>query len=303
MSTRSSVAPQHRAEGQRDSPRSSSTHAIDHVARSRQRTSRLPLWYRTRVLTLTTRPLTAAEQDQLEARRAELVAKCHDDHAALDRARNQAVPSIVVIFTLFGLLAVWNVHAGHLETALVGFAAVVIGLVVLRRLDTPLLIVHDHPPIRRIDQVLDANQIRVLDIEADAAVVLRSVADDDGPTIAGHLLRTGADQIVYVSRELCADLDPELLPNTKLRITCSENLQLMRVEALGERCEPLAFVEDDSVAADSQWHSDYELLVWTPSEDRFAFLQLGDGEMPSYSVELALDFRRLTAALVRRIYR
>jgi hypothetical protein len=256
------------------------------------------------VLALTTRPLTADERAELEARREQLVAKYSDDDEQQSRARDGAAWVMLWLVAVFGLIAVFNIHAGHLDTALVaGIVALFMGFVVVQRLDAAPLSVLDRPPIMRIEQALDADRVRVIDIHADAAVALRGIEDDDGPGIAGDLLRTGADQVIYVSRDLCADVDPERLPNTKLRIICSDNLELVRVEALGERCEPLAIVEDDSDPTDALWRSKLELIVWTPSEDRFVLLELGSGELTPYSVELGLDFRRLTTALMSRIYR
>jgi hypothetical protein len=256
------------------------------------------------VLALTTRPLTPAERAELEARRDDLIARYSADDESLARARDGAAWSILWIVVFFGLIAVFNVDAGHFDTALIsGIAAVFMGIVMVRKLDAAPLSMLDRPPIMRIEQALDADQVRVLDIHADAAVALHGIDDEDGPGIVGDLLRTGVDQVVYVSRELCADVDPERLPNTELRIIFSDNLEYVRVETLGERCEPLAIVEDDSAPTDPLWRSSLELIVWTPSEDRFALLDLGSGELTPYSIELTLDFRRLTTALVSRIYR
>jgi hypothetical protein len=256
------------------------------------------------VLALTTRSLTAAERAELEARRKDLVAKYRNDDESQKHARDGAAWAILWIVLMFGLIAVFNVHAGHLDAALIaGLVALFMGVVVIQRLDAAPLSMLDRPPIMRIQQALDADQVRVIDIHADAAVALHGIEDDNGPGIAGDLLRTGADQVIYVSRDLCADVDPARLPNTRLRIIFSDNLEFVRVEPLGERIEPLAIVEDDNASTNGLLRSEVELIVWTPSEDRFALLELGTGELTPYSIDLGLDFRRLTMALVSRIYR
>jgi hypothetical protein len=250
------------------------------------------------VLALTTRPLTTAERAELEARRAALIVKYSEDDESYARARAGATWAILWFVALFGLIALFNLHTGHIDTALVAVAgAVFMGLIMVRRLDAEPLSLLDRPPLMRIEQALDANLVHVIDIHADATVALH----DGGPEFAGHLLRTAADQVIYVSRELCVGVDPEQLPNTRLRFVFSDNLEFLRVEALGERCEPLATVVDHSLATDPLWNGTHGLLVWTPSEDHFAVLDFGCSE--PYSLDLDLDFRRLTTALVSRIYR
>lgn len=246
------------------------------------------------MLALTTRPLTAAERAELEARREQLVAKYSDEAASHKRTRDGAAWSIPWIVVMFGLIA-------RLDAAMVlGTAAVFLVIVAMRKFNSTPLSILDRPPIIRIDQVLDAGRVRVIHIRADAAVALRG--SKDGPGIAGYLLRTGTDQVIYVSRDLCADIGLERLPNTELRIIFSDNLGFVRAEAPGERYDPLAIIEDRSAPTDPLWRSSLELIVWTPSENRFALLELG-GELTPYSVELDLDFRRLTTALVSRVYR
>lgn len=247
--------------------------------------------------------MSADDRAALERRRAALVAKYTADEESIERARSGAVGPILWVVGVFALIAVFNLEAGHPGAALVaGLAAAFLGVVACQRLEPARLEVFERPPIPRIDAALAADEVRVIDLRVDAAVAVRGHDKRDEPTLVGHLLRTGPDQVIYLSAAACSGVDPEQLPSTTMRITCSENLELVRVEALGQRCELLATVEADP-PGDWRWRSEFELIVWTPSEDRFVLLELGSSEMPPYSDPLDFDFRKLTAALMPRIYR
>lgn len=250
------------------------------------------------VLSIEARRLTAAERAELAAERARRVAAHARAAEELRRTSVAAARSMLWIVGFFALIAAFNVHAGHLDTAAIAGAgaALFLGIAAWIRSGPALPPVLDVPAVVRVDQALARDEVRVIDVRADAAVVVRAVFGDEGPQIVGDLLRTAAGQVVYLSRAPCRDVDAERLPNTHLRITCTPGVGILRVEPLGERVEPLIVVDDTS--DDQFWCGEIEAIVWTPGEDRCESLDLRDAELRPTAFPLGID--ELAAALVTR---
>ncbi|WAS96452.1 hypothetical protein [Nannocystis punicea] len=236
-----------------------------------------------------TRRLTASERAELEAERAQLVVAHAREVEVGRQLEARAFPVMLGSVGCCVLVAALLVYTGQLASAaMVGALAAWIVWVTVWGLPAPTSLL-DVPEIARVDEALARDEVRVIDLRADAAVTVRAA---DGE-VFGDLLRTGADQVSYLPRALCSSVDAERLPNTHLRIVCVQGLGSCHVEPLGIRLEPLADVVG---AADNwRWCGDDAVIVWTPSEDRREGLHLCDGE--SYLASFAANIRELAAPL------
>ncbi len=248
------------------------------------------------MLSIETRCLTAAERAELTAERARRTAERAREREASRATSRGAILSVLGIAGLFGAIAAFNVYAGHLDTAAIagagmaGFVGVAVWLRTLdRRAPRP-----DDPAVARIDAALARDEVRLLELKADAAVSVRE--DGDGEAmIVGDLLRCGAGQVVHLRRSQCGDVDPELLPNGYLRIACVPGLGIRRVEALGPRLEPLAVVED--LAEVLYLPGETQVIVCAPAEGRCDVLELADASLEP--LEAIAEVGGLADALLR----
>lgn len=272
------------------------------------------------MLTLAPRRITDAEREALAAELAKTRTRTramHERTAAVYRDGDKARISLTLMAAgLCALPLLFNLlHPAGNPTvvALMGTLVVVLlGLAVWfsrqPASEPPPLV--DDPRSKRIAAAIARGEVRVIEIRADAAVALRAdvVADggdervdawrEHGRRIAGHLLRGGPDQIVYVACELYRDIDRGRLPNTHLRISCTPTLEIQQVEALGERIEPLAV--DELPERGRFWGDDSSAIVWTPSSDTYESYALSSPELCHETYE---GFADLATPLLPRAYR
>ncbi|MCY1064433.1 hypothetical protein OV090_06660 [Nannocystis sp. RBIL2] len=247
------------------------------------------------MLSLVTRRLTASERAEFEAERARLVVAHVREEENFRRATHGGARSMLWIVGLFAALAAFNVHTGHLGAAAaagVG-AAEFLGIAAWLRFRSTSTSVLDVPAVVRLDEVLARDEVVVLEIRADAAVTVHAVDGDDAPKLVGDLLRTAADQVVYLSRAMCPDVDAERLPNAHVRITYSPTLGIRRVELLGERITPLAALND--ATNEGLWR-DEDAIVWTPGEEHCELLDLDKARL--FPIVASVRVEELAAALV-----
>lgn len=229
-----------------------------------------------------------AERARLVEEHARSVGEIHRGNAAIVRLTLMGMV-LLALPLAFNLL---HPRGNPAAAAVVGVSVVIlVGMAVWqwRRPDERSPLTEDRT-FMRLEAAIARDEVRVIDIRADAAVMVLGEDEDEasergsdaekpeaGPTIVGHLLRTGPDQILYVPRELVEDLDRDRLPNTHLRITCKPTLEVQTVEALGERLEPLASVGPPKHGPISC--GDHSVIVWTPSTDTYEELYLEELEM------------------------
>lgn len=246
-----------------------------------------------------TRRLTAAEREELEAERAQKIVALAREAEASRLHPLRAALAVLLLVAPFAGIAAFNVYRGHLDAAAVAGAGTAwfLGMAAwiwFRDRNTSSSL--DNPEVERIDETLARDQVRVIEIRADAAVTVRAGDGDGALRCVGHLLRTTPDQVVFLSRELCPELDPESLPNTHIWIAV-EPWPEVRIAALGERIEPLAVVD---VAFDEQiWlRLPVDMIVWTPGEQRCESLGIFDLEM--YPTRVPVGLEAAAAALLAR---
>jgi hypothetical protein len=234
------------------------------------------------VLTIASRPLTGAEQAALGSRRARVFERMAADSQRTRQISIEAARVILVLPIAFGLLALFNVYVEHFDTALIAGAATIAfaGLAAWLRFSLFGPSVLDERELERIGAALERAEAWVIEIEADAAIVVRDVEAEP----LGDLLRSETDEVIYVSRSLCGSLEPAQLPNAALRIIVVPPLGVFEVETFAARLCPVAELE---LVGDGQdalaWRDASALQVWTPSVDAFACLDIAAAELtPAY---------------------
>lgn len=249
------------------------------------------------MLTIEARRLTDAERAALTAERASRWLAREREAAATRRAYVDGVKAYLWLAALFAAPIAIYLYLGMLVQA----AAVSSGTLFFGGLaawtwrgfrpQSPL----DARDVVRLDAALARGELRTIDIVADAAVVVRGPdRDDEAPPLA-DVLRIAEGRVIYLPRAACERVDGASLPNTHLRIVCAPGFGIRQVEALGERIEPVAVVDD--VTGEMSGCIDTEAIVWIQAEARHESLDLDEGALsPAYYGE---SFNALAAPLVR----
>jgi hypothetical protein len=260
------------------------------------------LGYTAVVLSFETRPLTADERAWLEAERARLVAEYTASDEALQRSKIGAGRALLWPAGLFAALASFHLWIGRPDLVAISGTGVLLmlGFAAYARFTPAREPILDRPKLRDIDVALARDLAQVIGIEADAALVVRDAEDRE--QILGDLLRTGSDQVIYVSRGLYPAIDEARLPSTSLRIT-HLGWGFPRAEPVGERCEVLGSVDNSLGPNDSFWVGEEEPVVWTPSSNELRMIDLELGELTCYPPRTDVDFGQLAAGLWSRSYR
>lgn len=237
------------------------------------------------MLSLATRRMTDSERGELGGKRARIVAAHARRAEELRRAKIGGGRAMLWIVGAFALIAAFNVYAGHFDTAAIAGAgtAMFLGVAAWLRFGGAPVPVEAPPEVARLDAALARDEVRVIEIRADAAVTVQAVEGEGERRPVADLLRAG-EQVICVSRALCPDGEAGRWPNTHVRILGVRGLGVRRVEGLGERVEPLAVV--DGAADDRRWGEATEAIVWTPGTGG-EVLDLEEGERYPDSVDLA----------------
>jgi hypothetical protein len=189
------------------------------------------------VLTTTTRPLSAGERADLEARRGRLEHLIAADLARGRRVHREAARAALLFPLLFATitaLGLWWRIPGRMVAAWAGATALSAALPAWlwrgRDEHSPPLL--EQEELESVTAALAEDAVVVTEITATDAVV---ICDPDHPErLVGDVLRVGPDQIVYVSRSTCAAVDPAQLPSTRLRVAVARPLRVLEATAHGE---------------------------------------------------------------------